>query len=181
MGQDENNGREPGLPDSVETLIMGCRDGVHRLIRRRMRRKPHDIDDIAQETYLRLLRLVPRGTLNNPEAYVKSVATNVMNDFDSRDARDRGRLSYNSDELAQLSEADADAWVNSLQDAVEAEQELARVTKYLRPKLLAALILCEREGFSYEEAAQKLGVSPSTIKQWLTEARAHCAIRASKR
>ena len=67
MGQDDQAGQESGLPEPLEALITGCRDGVQRLIRRRMRRKPQDIEDIAQETYLRLLRLVPRGNINNPE------------------------------------------------------------------------------------------------------------------
>jgi len=175
MGNDDGE-QERGLPDSLEALLTGCRDRVLRSIRGRWRRKPQDIDDIAQETYLRLLRLLPGASINNPEAYVIKVAINVINDFAAKDCRDRAR----SNELARLSEADTDLLVDSLQDALETEQELAMVTRYLRPKLLAALTLCERDGLTYEETASVLGVTHHTIKRWVADAKAYCMVRAEK-
>jgi RNA polymerase sigma factor (sigma-70 family) len=173
MRNDDEPERE--LPESLEVLL-GYRDRVLRSIRRRMGPKPQDIDDVAQETYLRLLRLLPGVTIDNPEAYVQRVAMNVINDFAARDLRHRERC----DELARLSEADIDTSVGSLQDAVETEQELAKLTRYLRPKLLAALVLCERDGLTYEEAAPVLGVSQHTIKRWVADAKAYCMVRAKK-
>ena len=90
-------------------------------------------------------------------------------------------MNYDSDEVDRLSELAAEGWVNGPQNAAETKQELERITKHLPPHLLATLILCERDGLTYEEAAKKLGKSPHAIKKYLAEAKARCLVRANRR
>ena len=182
MSNKRDGGPKRELPESPSALLARYGNGVRRFIRRRMRgASQHDIEDVSQETYRRLLRLLRGDPVRNPDSYILTVAANVVKDFAMKDFRERKHMDYDSDEVDSLPEIAADGWGSDPQNATEMEQELARITKHLPPHLLVTLILCERDGLTYEEAAQKLGKSPHAVKKYLAEAKARCLVRANRR
>jgi RNA polymerase sigma factor (sigma-70 family) len=169
-------------PESLSALLERYRDRVQRFIKGRMRGAPrHNIEEVCQETHLRLIRLLPGKRIQDLESYISRVAANVAMDFSMKDSRERERTSFDSDEVDRLSELAPAIWINEPQNAAEIEQELARITNHLPPHLMATLLLCERDGLTYEEAAKKLEKSPHTIKKWLADAKALCLVRANRR
>jgi DNA-directed RNA polymerase specialized sigma24 family protein len=56
---------------------------LHRFPARRMHR-PQDIEDLAQEVYIRLLKIDQGEFVKNPKAYILQTAANVEYDFRER-------------------------------------------------------------------------------------------------
>src|ERR1700754_3112425 len=69
---------------SNDALLLGWRKlwnrSLHRFIGRRVRTRV-DIEDLAQETYLRLLRARDLGEVRDPKAYLLTVASNVVSEW----------------------------------------------------------------------------------------------------
>jgi RNA polymerase sigma-19 factor, ECF subfamily len=141
-------------------------------------RASHSANDLAQEVYLRLLRFPSREVIENPAAYMYRVAAHVVQDFNLRQENERVR--FDSQALQALADHTADIWIDDLTARLDAEQEVERLLQRLPPALRIVLILCKRDGQSYEEAGAKLGISPNTVKKHLADAIALCRVWAAR-
>lgn len=133
--------------------------------------------DLAHEVYLRLLRLNRPDLIRSPEAYLFTVAANIRREHALRGARQPIHVSLDttpSDDLTELS--DELQAPNPEAAAMRSAQvrELERVLSGLSPKARAALIWHRRDGLSYDEIGQRLGVSRNMVKKYLVKALAHC-------
>jgi RNA polymerase sigma-70 factor (ECF subfamily) len=127
------------------------------------------IDDIRQETFLRVVQAVRRGAIREPErigAFVNSVCKNVVLEF----ARSGSRMT--------LIEPDAPEPVDTRADSErelvtrEREAQVRSVLNEMSPKnrrLLAAIFLEER---SSEEVCRQFGVDQNYLRVLLFRARA---------
>jgi DNA-directed RNA polymerase specialized sigma24 family protein len=61
----------------VERLFLAQKDALWRYFVRRVRRRS-DAEELAQEVYLRLLRVADADALRNPEAYLYAIAANLL-------------------------------------------------------------------------------------------------------
>lgn len=130
-----------------------------------------DIDDIAQEVFLRLLRYNRSELIDYPQAYLFKIAANVSAEWATRSNR---RMPHNSDWLEDL--------VDSLSPELEFEREttdaeLQRAITALPPRSREILRLHFDEGVSHEEAARRLGVTRKIVKRDI--ARSYAALRAT--
>jgi hypothetical protein len=69
------------------TLLLGWRKRWNRNLLRFLGRRVRtsvDIEDLAQETYLRLLRARDLGSVRNPQAYLLTVASHVVSEWRDR-------------------------------------------------------------------------------------------------
>jgi DNA-directed RNA polymerase specialized sigma24 family protein len=69
------------------TLLLGWRKRWNRSLLRfigRRVRAPVDIEDLAQETYLRLLRARDLSKVRHPQAYLLRVASHVISEWRTR-------------------------------------------------------------------------------------------------
>ncbi|MBL8268536.1 sigma factor, partial [Steroidobacter sp.] len=66
--------------------LEGFRHGLHRFLLRRLRSKD-TAEDLAQEVFLRLLRIANRTLIQRPEAYVFQVAYNALSELKLRERR----------------------------------------------------------------------------------------------
>ncbi len=127
-------------------------------------------EEVAQETFVRALR---QDTLKNERAWLFTVANNLVRDDARRTARQRQQLTLLRDEL--VAEAAMDEVVDDADDVVTMER--ARETALARKAVdgLAerdrmALLLRE-EGLDYNEIAQALDLSVSSVGTTLSRAR----------
>ena len=139
-----------------------------------MRRLPNpgDAHDLAQEVYLRLLRVKRDEEIRNPEAYLLTVASHLVHEHAVRQAAHAPLLSL-GDPLA-----DAPAHAEDAPDLrAERQQRLDAVERALgrvSGKAAAVLILHRRDGFTLAEIADQLGLSRSMVKKYLVIALAQC-------
>jgi RNA polymerase sigma-70 factor (ECF subfamily) len=128
----------------------------------------HDAEDLAQEVYLRLMRVTDRERIRNPRAYVLRVAANVVHEWR---LLARNRLTHSADPLDHLPDG--------LDTVSEAEiqrqsRELEAALCTLSPKCRAVVLMHRRDHYTYEEIAGKLGISVSMVKKYLVKGLAVC-------
>jgi RNA polymerase sigma factor (sigma-70 family) len=158
----------------IERLFAEHGGALQAYFRRRLRRKP-DASDLTQEVYLRLLRVKESEVLRNPEAYLYTVASNLMKEHAVLDQR-----------LARAEDVEDPAFAVQLAELpafdgeVDTESRLKRlneVLEQLSPKCRAAVVLQYSQGLSYQEIGERLGISANMVKKYLVQALAHCRKR----
>jgi RNA polymerase sigma factor (sigma-70 family) len=149
------------------TSVRHYRQELHRYLLRRSRR-PQDVDDLAQEVYLRLLRHDSTKCVHKPLAYLYGIASHVIADYMDDSKQERERLSDSGDEPAEGS------WVtpDDLGDQLNLQQQIERALAQLPPTHAAVLLAHKYCGLSYEEVAAELGLSIHTVEKYVTQAKA---------
>lgn len=171
--------RTPVPADDQQAFVAAIvRDHGRRLLRylaSRLRNAPADAADLAQEVYLRLLRMPRHETVRSPQAYLFTIAQHVLYEhYMARSAMP---------EALQMTEALAEQEAYIEEDAtarIEARQRLQQIDAALRqvpPRAYATFVLHRRYGYSLEEIAAHFGVSRPMVKKYLAKAVMHCRQR----
>jgi RNA polymerase sigma factor (sigma-70 family) len=160
----------------VERLATEHGKDLVRFIARRIRTAV-DAQDVAQEAYVRLLRLGRKDLVRDPRAYVYRIASNVISEIEIKRRADAARSGRWSSEL--LTE-DAGDNADSDADTLILRSRLESVIGQLSPKCRAVLILHRREGMTYDEIGSRIGISSSMVKKYLTQGLRHCRDRLSE-
>ncbi len=161
----------------VETLFARHRAALQAFFYRRIRTKS-DAADLAQEVYLRLLRVSDTEAIRNPEAYLYTVAGNLLKEnavADRRHAR-----SADVEEADELQALEGLSGFDTPLDTQRRIERLRVVLAQLPPKCRAAVVLQYRYELSYQEIADRLEVSPHMVKKYLTQALGHCRRRMAR-
>jgi len=133
---------------------------------------PHDAQDIAQEGYLRLLRVKDADVIEKLEGYLFRIVTNLANEHLYKQGRTIETLDL--DTLIERGR-DGDAYVGEVQiEARVAVQKLNRILEQLPPLYRTILLLRKRDGYSHAEIADRVGRSKATVHIYLTRALARC-------
>lgn len=133
-----------------------------------------DAPDLAQEVFLRLMRVDHHESIRSPEAYLFTVASHVLQQHLLRQS--------SVPRAVEISQMLADLQLASPGDSetsADAQQRLAAVERVLEgmPKRFSATLLLHRfGGFTIEEIAQQLGVSRPAAKKYLARALAQCQL-----
>lgn len=120
------------------------------------------VDDVVQETYLRVAR-AENSVVLHPKAYLIRIATNVVYDQARRAAARGGRYALNIDDVAD----DAALQVAADQDAALL---LKQLILGLPPLYRNVFILSRFGGLSYEQIAGRHGVSVKTVEYRMSRA-----------
>jgi RNA polymerase sigma factor (sigma-70 family) len=161
----------------VERLFARHRDALQGFFHRRLRSKA-DAADLAQEVYVRMLRVPDPEGIRNPEAYLYTVAANLLKESAAAERRRGTGSSIDEVDVAQLVDS-----FRAADEAVDVERRVARlreVLKQLPPKCCAAVVLQYRYGLSYQEIGERLEVSPHMVKKYLGQALGHCRRRMAR-
>jgi RNA polymerase sigma factor (sigma-70 family) len=168
--------------ESRETFLGQMVDSHKTRLRRYFAARLHnvaDIGDLAQEVFLRLIRVERHERIRNPEAYLFTIASHVLAQH-SLQARERER------ECVDIADPAADGYlaVDTDQDhRIDLERrakEMQRVISQLPPNPQACFVLHYREGWTLEEIATRLGVSRSMVKKHIARAVLHCREQMGK-
>lgn len=170
----------PSADKSVSRLALSTfRTHARELQRFLLRRvgDRHDVDDLSQEVFARLMRVENAELIRSPLAYLLGIATHVVREFRQRkqhqcvifDSEMADSLSDNLESIPRSSDAN-----NAEQ--LELQNWLDTALKQLPPTHQAVLLLVKRDGLSYEEAAVTTGLSVHTIEKYLVEARARLRV-----
>jgi len=128
-----------------------------------------DIDDLAQEVYLRLLRVPEPELVRNPQSYLYRVALNVAEEWRQRAAQ---RLTHSSDTVPELiADDDVESGVRHQERDTLVQQSLTKLSQASR----TAVILHVQDGMSYDEVAAHMGVTRRAVKRYV--ANGYAALR----
>jgi RNA polymerase sigma factor (sigma-70 family) len=135
-------------------------------------RNGEDAQDIAQEAFLRLLRVKRTELVRQPRAYLYRIAVNLVSEYRLREQREL--VMFDSDTLDAISEEVVDPSTDI--DGQQAS-ELERIQALLEswpPLYRAIFVLRKRDGLSYQEIASELNISIHTVKKYLARSLALC-------
>jgi len=153
------------------------RRALERYFYRRIRIKS-DAPDLAQEVFLRMLRVSDTEAIRNPQFYLYTVASNLVKEHAVQQRR--------QETCSDVDEASVQQRLGELpspESDLEASQTAARlrsVVEQLPARWRTALILQNRYGLTYEEIGDRLGVSSNMVKKYLAQALGHCRRRMSR-
>jgi len=142
---------------------------LHRFLVRRLGNS-QDAADLAQEVYLRLLRLEKTALVRKPIAYMYVVASQVVAQF--RMQMEQDPTTYDTEVLSHIGDHPSEEPPDELAERLNAQQQLKQLLEELPTMHRNVLLLRKRDGLSWVEIAEKLGISTHTVKKYLYEARA---------
>jgi RNA polymerase sigma factor (sigma-70 family) len=161
-------------PSLVERLFAEHRTALQSFFRRRIRSQA-DASDLAQEVYVRMLRIRDQEAIRNPVPYLYTVASNLV--------KEHAVLEHRQGACIDIDEAPAHAQLETLPtfdvelDATQRATRLAVVLKQLPAKCRAAVVLRFTHDLSYREIGEQLGVSPQMARKYVVQGLSHCRRR----
>jgi RNA polymerase sigma factor (sigma-70 family) len=143
-------------------------------------RNAADVPDLAQEVFLRLLRVEGYESIRSPEAYLFTIASHVVHQHAVRRSSEPVSVDI-ADVFSELRTSSSDDPPDQVAQSQRLD-ELERMLDHLPARVATALVLHRVAGYSVQEVGDELGVSRETAKKYLARAVEHCRnLRASER
>jgi RNA polymerase sigma factor (sigma-70 family) len=168
----------PAMADTkkglVERLYAEHYDALRTFFYRRIRAR-YDAADLAQEVYVRMLQRSDTEGIRNPEAYLYTVASNLVKEHAVLDLRQANAVDVDDASVQELL-----GELPTLDGQLDTNRRMLRlrtVLEQLSPKCRAVVILRYQYELSYQEIAERLGVSSNMVKKYLAHALGHCQCR----
>ncbi|MBI1732345.1 MAG: RNA polymerase sigma factor [Gammaproteobacteria bacterium] len=161
----------------LEAIYFECRAALKSVIRRYLRR-PEDVDDIAQEVYVRVLEADGKSPILDPRAYFFVTARNLA----------LKHLALHANKITGQLEDFGLSEVMDEKTALDAQYEVHEqlsiffeAVQALPPQCRRVLILKKVYGLSHEEIAERLNIAISTANQHLAKGLARCTVYLQER
>jgi RNA polymerase sigma factor (sigma-70 family) len=135
----------------------------------RLTGNPHDAEDLTQEVFVRVFRSLSSYTPGTFEGWLHRITTNLF--LDSARRKQRIRFEGLADEMAHRLPGSEPSPAQAFDDT-HLDDDIQAALKALPPEYRAAVVLCDIEGFSYEEIAATLGVKLGTVRSRIHRGRA---------
>lgn len=135
-----------------------------------------ELDDLAQEVFVRLLRYSEKTTVENPLGYLLRIAGNVASEW-----RERARVAKPHeqewlDDLLIESEQEPE---NSVCQA-RTDESVKKAVDKLPTRQRQVLLLRVNEGLTYKQIATRLELSPRIVLRDLSRAYSHLRTRLDR-
>lgn len=134
-------------------------------------RNQSDAADLAQDTFVNILKARHGEIIQEPRAYLTTVAKRLVADFFKRRMLEEAYLVAISD-LPEHKTPSPEA--KTL--IVETLLEIDNMLDGLGHKVKQAFILSQLDGLTYAEIAEQLNVSLRSVKNYMAKATAHCCL-----
>lgn len=149
---------------SNRSVLIGWQGRLNKTLLRFLgRRVPSrvDIEDLAQETYLRLLRAPNLTEVRNPQAYLLRVARHVLLEWRGNQPMPESLVDADAEQLIDecLPEFELDAHLS--------QRRLDETLASVSPLMRAVLLLRLRDDRSVKDVAKDLGISVRQVRRYL--------------
>ncbi len=153
----------------MEELFLSLRGGISRMVSRIV--SPDEVEDIVQDTYIRLRRAVVSQEIKNPRAYLYQTARNLALDSIKKAANSRAT---EWQESADYAASHGDLVLNAI-DSADAFGRFIESVNQLPPRAQSVFVLKKVYGYTQREIASELGISESTVESHVALAVRRCA------
>lgn len=160
----------PPLGDSLEQVYSSHHGWLHGWLWRKLGSR-EDAADLAQDTFLRLLAGKPSGPLQEPRAFLRTVANGLLVNHWRRLELERAYLAA----LAARPEPEEP----SPEERALVLETLLRIDAMLDKlpsRVRQAFLLSQLDGFTYLQIAAELGVSDRMVKKYMAQAMLQCVL-----
>jgi RNA polymerase sigma-19 factor, ECF subfamily len=159
------------LESAPFALIAACQysDKLKRYLSRRIQ-KHQDVDDLAQQVYLKLLRVTCHVEV--PLRFVYGVASKVVADHWASMYRETEHFPSAGEAQDVCANLASESLADRPDEQLDVQQQLELALQSVSPMQAAVVVLIDRDEMSQEEVAEELGLSAHTVKKYATQARA---------
>ena len=139
-------------------------------LRQRLRNTA-EAEDVASEAFARVIGYRRLQAMQEPRAYLTTVAKSILLQFWRRRDLERAWI----DSLALAPETFAPSpeeralWLEAL-------ERIARALDGLSPRAREAFLLSQLDGLTYAEIAERLGVSASMVRKYMAQGLQQCLL-----
>lgn len=175
MSANELRDRQSRQRDTLAEWFRDLQAPLRRFIARRQGVKPADLDDVAQEVFLRLLRSDRGDLVVDPRSYLFKVAANVAWEWSMRAQQRHPHSAGWLDELAD------DADVVDAAARAQRHAELDAALALLPVRTTEVLRLHFHEGLTREAIAQHLNVTERIVKREIVKGLESLRVRLGAR
>lgn len=160
------------IPSVFDAAFDKHRTRLYRYLRRRLANED-DARELAQETFLRLLRVARTDLLADPQAYLYRVARNLVYEQTAK-ALPAERW-VDESELQALVDPRGPPELEAERTALS--ERVENIIAELPPRNRAIVMLFCHEGLSQSEIAARVGLSKSMVQKCLAQGMTHCRKR----
>ena len=126
----------------------------------RLSGNPHDAEDLAQETFVRVFRSLADFSPGTFEGWLYRITMNLFLDMVRRRRRIRVHaLLEDTEHLPGTAPSPEQVYADS-----QFDPEVRAALEALSPTFRVAVVLCDIESFTYEEIAATLGIKLGTVR-----------------
>ena len=155
--------------DGLEELYLSMRGGISRMVARIV--PPDEVEDIVQETYIRLRRVVVSQEIRHPRSYLYQTARNLALDSIKKVGNARA-VEWRED--AHYAASDG----NTIPDSIDSSRSFHRFcdsVEHLPERAREVFVLKKVYGYTQREIATELEISESTVEKHVALAVRRCA------
>ena len=141
---------------------------------------PEDAAEVAQDAFLRLHRMEQPENLDNARAFLFQVASNLAIDQLRRRTLHFKFLNAEKSLSSDGEPTDINAIGASPEQILSAREKLAAIYQAVDElpfKVKQAFLLHRKTGLSYNDIAQQMDVSVSSVEKYILQALKHCRAR----
>ncbi|MCH6258800.1 sigma-70 family RNA polymerase sigma factor [Puniceicoccaceae bacterium K14] len=150
--------------------VMQSYDEIKAFFRRRVDCQ-HEAEDLAHDTFTRILKYQPSKTVDQPRQFLFRVARNLLIDrARKRQGKAQIEVGVNDAETCRVSNITP----CEITDARERLEFLEKTVEGLPKRCREVFILNRFYGLSYNEIAERLEISPSTVEKHMIRAISDC-------
>lgn len=156
----------------ITEIFLACRGRLARVVSRIV--PPHEIEDIVQETYVRVCQYHAKAEISEPKALMVSVARNLALDHVKRSEH---RLTSQFESEAELESLLASQATDQSFETVASNEEFGRFCEALRElpvQCRRVFVLKKVYGCSQREIARELDIAESTVEKHIATGMHHC-------
>jgi RNA polymerase sigma-70 factor (ECF subfamily) len=158
----------PALNSTIDSLYRAHNVWLTGWLRRRLG-CPHSAADLAQDTFIKVLTARDAARINEPRAFLTTIARRVLGNHYRRQDLERAycqALAQMPEDLAPSEEERAILF----ETLVELDERLDGLPALVK----RAFLLSQVDGLSHGEVAIELGISIATVKRHLNKAAMRC-------
>lgn len=155
--------------ESLESVYLSIRNGLMRAVSRLV--PPKEIEDIVQETYVRICAVKKTEQILHPRSFLYRTARNLALDHLKR-AETRVSVSMDEEALDQMVD-DLDQVYNQVAATQEFEH-FCEAVRHLPLQCRRAFVLKKVYGYSQKEIAENLKISENTVEKHIAMGLSRC-------
>lgn len=158
--------------DEIYNIFLSLRLGIARAVSRIV--PPHEVEDIVQETYVRLCQVGSTKHIQHPKSYLFKTARNLALDSVKRA---ENRLTESWDEDTEKDSSSTRAGLDEVFEQAASREEFGHFCEAVRQLPVQArrvFVLKKVYGYSQREIASELGLAESTVEKHVALAVRRC-------
>lgn len=157
--------------ESLESVYLSIRNGLMRAVSRLV--PPKEIEDIVQETYVRICAVKHTVQIQHPRSFLYRTARNLALDHLKR-AETRTSVSMDDESLDLDEEVDDVDQVYNQVSATQEFEHFCEAVRHLPLQCRKAFVLKKVYGYSQKEIAENLHISENTVEKHIAMGLSRC-------